>query len=448
MIVVLAVGAISTVAYAATPWIVMTPPKPPPGSVVECQAGGKLNNLCGFISNGDLAAWATDNRLLLFDAKTGKRRLDLRIKDGTVASSMNAAGAVLVFGSVAEVWDFSGERPPQKPSLRVEHHPGRFAFSPDGTTLAMGAYSLVLRDIRTGRQLREIEIPPDPVTSNARSTTAIAFSRDGKVVAAAVSGSCPAVLSWLTATGAPHGGVVFDPGNRAEIRSISLSSNGNSVAVMEVHQLPPPVEGSIGFTFKTSIHDLASGKQLLNLSSRATVCDSGAWIVCQPEGTADVQVYEFTTGRLHATLPDCGGPMVASRVLAARVAEKTSSMQTNFFGLWDLDTGKLTASARLDAHYSSLLAISPDAQFLAIGATEGLCIVSMATGGKVLELRARPRRQRVLAFSSVVFSPDSTRVAFRISNIPYGDRDDCFGMADLRMLSPSAVPVSTGETSE
>lgn len=402
----------------AAPWTVRFPAALPAGAVVACNVPSRCDSLCGFLPDGRVVAWTFGRKLILCDPNTGRRTAELDVKAMTTPGPFHAGtGRLVILGpQSAELWDLAGAEP--RRVMRTEgKYPGRTAFSPDGSLLAIGDYALGLYDAGTGKLLREIKPAPDPNTGHDRSLHDLTFSSDGRIVAAVLGGQAPEVALWTIANGRLlH---CFSPIATAQAQSVNilgLSRDGHAVLLREAHHVPMPpgvYDGPVRMSFSAMLHDAATGKRLLTLSSAAIIADGGRFVIDRPEGKAEIDVYDAATGKKLRTLDKAVNvPAAAGKWLVAAAPAPPSRANIRSFTFWDIETGKAVASVTVQGWYSEAKAVSPDGRLAVLDSGGRICVVSRDTGRKLIELDPKRHLDAVWHFVTPTFSPDSRRLAF------------------------------------
>lgn len=410
---------------AGGPWEVRLPARSQAGRIVVCKPDGRVASICGFNPSGDLIAWTFDKRLILIDSNTGRCKFDVQINDAARPSAYHPSGAVVVIGSrMAELWDFSGDKPLRTLDWRIGRYPGHCTFSPDGKILAMGDYSIGLWEVRSGRKLSELCIPPDGRTGYDRPVGWIGFSQDGKVVAATARGKRTEILLWSAAHSNMLRTVKPDLPDDYEIQPLALSADGATIAVRETHRVPIPYvyDGPVRMASSTLVYDTITGQRLLHLTSPVTVCNSGRMIV----EWSDMRVYDLASAKLLRTIAASGQPVIADNTLVARSPHDGSYTNT-VFGFWNLDSGKMLTAVCVENWYSYAKALSPDARFLILDSSWRLCVVNRDRAKKLLELDPKTHLARTWPFQELTFSTDSRKLAFV--------HDAVVGVVDLHSIS-------------
>jgi WD40 repeat protein len=258
--------------------------------------------------------------------------------DGRILASAAGGGGVTL-------WDAATGRPLHR--LRYPESAGSLAFSPDGRMLfASGSLSLI--DVGTGTEVRRFK--------GARaSCDCVAFSPEGRTVAAGEWMPASRVLLWDAATGAELHQL---NGHGAEVLSVAFSPDGKALA-----------SGSSDQTVR--LWDVATGKERRRLELHGDVVDA---VTFSPDGTA----------------------------LAA------ADWSSGVIRLWDVKTG--TERRWLKGHEGGAhsLAFSPDGKLLASGGRDGMIRLWEPGTGK--EVRRWPATLLHSA-RSLAFTPDGQTLA-------------------------------------
>jgi WD40 repeat protein len=237
-----------------------------------------------FLPNGKTVLTASqDNRVRLWDLETGKelRRFDRKpAENGAGVGMMGGRMMVWAVGTAA----FGG---------------GGFhvALAPDGKTLAAaGADNVVqLWDVATGKELRQIKMPPVGLAT-------LLFSPDGKILA--VRGAQPTIYLWDATTGKelrqlttpqknPAGGVFI--GGGFGTASMAFSPDGKILAAGETTFDNGKVVTAVKFW------ETAGGKELRQISAGQQMVVSA--LAYAPDGKT--LAYAFQNG-IHICAADTG----------------------------------------------------------------------------------------------------------------------------------------------
>jgi RNA polymerase sigma factor (sigma-70 family) len=319
-------------------------------------------------------------------------------------------------GSVA-LWDpASGAKLWQ---TKQEGDVGALAFSPDGKTLAgAGGLSvlparppspfLVLLDAATGKELRRLAV------QQARQyVTAVAYSKDGKVLAAACGGK---LQFWDGVTGQERPGPA---GHDNDICAIAVSEDGQLAATAGI-------DGCL------ILWDLAKGKEKLRLQGHrdgvvaARFVPGGKLLAsASAEHDQTVRLWDLATGKEVGLLKaDPQGFLYSLVVTPDGKLLVAGDMALGDVHVWNLGTAQLLHTLRngeprkpgVDrekmAAGINCLAISPDGKILAAGEHTGragkYCIVlwNPVTGKKLREIPVDDEGVNAMAFA-----PDGTMIA-------------------------------------
>jgi len=351
----------------------------------------------------------SEQRVVLWDAATGKERLHLKGQDyagmavafspdGKTLASADAGGTVVLWDPVKGT---------ERLRLRMPGGVGHLAFSADGRTLA-GSYGMAhLWDVASGRELATT------AAAHKGAVTQVLFAPGGRTLVTASDDGT--VRLWDPATGRQRRAL---QGHGEWVRAIALSGDGRTLA-------------SLGLGDRVRLWDLASGKPLrrwrghgggggdrslafaLDGKTLASWGDDD-WKLCvrevatgkefinrQPHlsGLTDIPAggiehdreRERRAFRYHAAFtPDGNGLVVVSDALGHIVDVATGAERFTMPG-W----------SRVEA-----LALSPDGRILAVAAEEkAVRLVELVSGKEVLRIEWPG------TVNAVAFSPDGTRVA-------------------------------------
>jgi WD40 repeat protein len=332
----------------------------------------------------------------------------------------------------------------------------KIIFSPDGRLLASNSFNdgaIKLWDVEKGRQLRTL--PGHTGSGNAffSGVTAIAFSKDGRVLAS--GGADNTIKLWDVTTGrelhkmsAAGGGIVsttgiaslaFSPdgllllsahgdGNRLwdvatgqELRTLasdasplSLSSgaaftlDGKEVAALSYGQGAQVKfwDAASGRELRTA--ELSGQPQLINGSSFST--DAAGHLLVVTKDDEKLELWDMTSGSKPRVLSNASGSNAFVRI--SPDARLFALANGNTIQLRELETGRefctLNVPHTLDMPMDGVYGLdwSPDGRTLATGGTDGqIRLWEVATGREARDLVGHSNP----AFS-VAFSPDGTRL--------------------------------------
>ena len=309
------------------------------------------------------------------------------------------------------------------------------AFSPDGTTAAVGGQGAQLWDVMTRKHIASLESPAD----RGMVVNAVAFSHDGKTLA--IGNSDGTIETWNVATRKTVGPLLASTG---AVESIAFSPDGQTLATGNddgtVHLWNAAFEspftasqnlGSVAFdpvsrNLAAIVPDHPGQLQLWNIitgqrtgtvsysdvsgiGSAAFSPDGKTLAAGSSDGT--VQLWDVATRRRIGHLPYSGdtqgSPPGASlafspdgRILAIASFDGTAQ-------LWNVATQRVVRTFSTDSEEVEAVAISPDGKLLATGAYEGTTrFWNMATHRQV----AAPL-YNASPVDSMAFSPDGKILA-------------------------------------
>jgi WD40 repeat protein len=303
-------------------------------------------------SNGSLA-FSPDGKALaatvgagvhFWDPVSGKELLSgPGNRNGVWSVSWSPDGASLATaGDNLIVWDVARRAERFRNDRRTE----RAAFSPDGTSIAVGGYRAVrLLDARSGVEVRKID-------AHSAQITTLAWAPDGKTL---LSGSPDKTVK------------LWDPATGKELRKFespwpSFSAFSPDGALLAAADL----DGS------TRLWNVSDGKELWQLRNPRGQIWS---VVFSPDGRTiawgmtPAQIVETATGALLRKLP---GPKASIMALSWSPDGKfiAGAPLDNRIRLWEASTGRQLHF--LDGHQTQInaLAFSPDGKFIASGSQD------------------------------------------------------------------------------
>ncbi len=333
----------------------------------------------------------------LWDAATGKLVRRLETKEGSVRGlTFSADGKTLAIVScalfIADVESGKVRRVTNEAGPAV----AMVACSSDGKTLATrgNGAGIHLWDANTGKELRTL--------TDAKAVRRLAFSPDGKTLAATGSG----VRTWDVGSGELL--QRYDP--EASYDEIAFAQDGQTLALRE-YKLG-------GLT----ILDLGPGGKRRRVPVEGEV---GHWFGFSPDGTLlavscgeneAIRLYDAATGKACKDLP----PVPAGYELAAWAPKGKVLALVGSFGnavrLWDVAAGKFKDSA--DGHDAEVraLAVSPNGKTVASAGNDGTVRLWDSATSKQLWCWNAARGEVVY---TVAFAPDGNTLAASKGNKVY-----------------------------
>jgi RNA polymerase sigma factor (sigma-70 family) len=339
---------------------------------------------------------------------------------GTALASGSDDGALALWDANTGTRQWECKRPGEVRAL---------AFAPDGKTLAVGGgpeYGwvqgnnnepfLALIDAGTGKVMR-------PLTIARNSVAAVAFSRDGKVLAAGLGGT---LRFWEGTTGKER---FLPDGHESWISAVVVTDDGQLAA-------------SAGGDGMLILWDLVKGKEQQRLQGhlgevRAAALVPGGKLLASASTDQTVRLWDLTTGQEVGLLKaEAKGLLYSLAVTPDGKTLAAGDYHNGNIYVWDLASRKLTHTLKLSeqiGHGVMCLAFSPDGKVLAAGETvlnaragpDHPSLISLwdaATGRKLRDFPAHGH-----AVESLAFSPDGTCLA----STGWSDKSILFWDVDL-----------------
>ncbi|NEB52264.1 hypothetical protein G3I48_08190 [Streptomyces griseus] len=269
------------------------------------------------------------------------------------------------------------------------------AFSPDSAVLAMGGGHGTVRlwDVTVGRNVATFAGHTKPVN-------AVAFSPDGDTLA--TGGEDGTVRLWDVATGRDTATLT---GHTEGVDAVVFSPDGDALATAGSASVPETGGGPGNSVGSVRLWDVATGESAATLPvpSRAPVFSpDGDTLATATAGI--VRLWDTDTGRNKATLSGGDGDAVVfspdGETLATAGSDRTAR-------LWDADTGRITATFAGHSDRLTSVVFSPDGETLATAGSDSTA--------RLWDVSTREVTATLTGHSAwvnaVVFSPDGETLA-------------------------------------
>ena len=338
----------------------------PDGAFVRLGKGvmGGSDRAIAFSPDGKHLAVASGIGIWIYDVETAHELTLLNVGHATLIRSVaySPDRSILASGSGDGTIQLWAVETGQHFSTSIRHRLGgrpsgavdALAFSPDGTTLASASEEIKLWDVESRAHLATLK-------ANKRKIFSVAFSPDGTIL---VSGAWDdTVKLWEVGTG-QHISTLHGAGGW----SLAYSPDGNTLALGQY-------DGTVKLT------DVKSGRRVGRLRGYDDIVNT---VVFSPDGT--------------------------KLAVGARGGDQSSR---GIVKLWrfppkalDVLTQRSLSTFYTQSKGGIRVAFSPDSRILAVGSDDGVSLLDVETGEKIVTLEK--------SFSpAVAFSPDGRMLASR-----------------------------------
>jgi WD40 repeat protein len=343
------------------------------------------------------AAW--DNTIRVWDLTSGKEERQFKGHTAVITGlELTADNKLLISSSqdgTIRVWDFArGEE------LRQIKGGWAISPSPDGRTLVTGAGLMTLWDIHTGEMLRQLDKKKDAGIGSA------IVSPDGKLLAAGRA--------------YPHEVILWDVEHGAELlrlkdfaralTALAFSRDGKMLATGSGGYKRPGVDFT-DYLVELKLWSLPDGKLLHSFTGHTFYVNGLAFspdnqVLASASGDFSTRLWDVKTGReLDRFIGH--GPEVTGLAFTPGGQTLCSSGHDGTVRLWDAATGQERSVLRGHTKTVWAIALTPDGKTLASGGVDG-AILLWDLAGKA-KLRALTEEHREL--SCLAISPDGQTLA-------------------------------------
>ncbi len=264
------------------------------------------------------------------------------------------------------------------------------AFSPSGATLAIASEKICLWDIAATRCTGSF---------GSASITAVAFSPDGKILAA--SDNSGHTYLWNVATSS-HTATVTDSGSSGGAFSVAFSPDGKILAAGDGNG-------------RTYLWNTATGKPILSLPDASSkgvnsvAFSPGGKILAAGDGNGRTYLWNTATGKPILSLPDASSKGVNSVAFSPGGKILAAGDGNGRTYLWNTATGKPILSLPDPSSKGVIsVAFSPDDITMAAGDNNGDTYIWNVVTAKPITTLAGPGNAEI---NSVVFSADGKTLA-------------------------------------
>jgi RNA polymerase sigma factor (sigma-70 family) len=358
--------------------------------------GGELRSVVFSPDGRTVATGSIDKTIRLWDPATGKEKGRLTgHREDVMAVAFSPDGKLLASGGfdrTLRLWDPAAGKQlwqaeeDEAGNAGTLHSSSRFrinrgitavAFSPDGRALAAAGrdHTLHLFDVASGREVR-------PIPGQFDAVAAVAFSPDGNRLWTMAGDRN--LRTWEAATGKEAGTLTTSSGLPL---CVAFSADGRLAATGGERDK------------MAHVWELATGKEL----QRLTAPDVIGALAFAPDGRtlatanrwqrAEVRLWDVSTGKLLHQLPAPAerGNTVASLAFTPDGRTLAGATDDGIIVFWDPTTGVESRPPLKHPEHCNLAAFSPDGRTLAVGNMNAtICLYELDTGKERLRCRGWP----------------------------------------------------------
>ncbi|MEZ5426930.1 MAG: caspase family protein [Pyrinomonadaceae bacterium] len=287
--------------------------------------------------------------------------------------------------------------------------PGFIAFSPNGKFIASAAgFEIVLWSVSTGKQLRTISLPQNPLASDVF----LAFSPDSRILANFTGEN-------VDFRDVHTGKIIKTLKNSSNLDSVVFNSDGSQLITCDSFEINVWEYQSLK-KLKTIRSDQSGPPN--NLLPKRPLFDSpGNRLVISPDG------------KLLASFNAFAGSFWAGK----RPDGKKSEIR-----FWSLPDGK-----ELKSHEGIFVAFDPDSNFMALVNKDDVKIVEINTGKEIKTLKGKDLLSFFQTPNPLLFSSDGKTLFFlgqkgelQAWNVKTGEKKELFGGKNQPILTSAISP--------
>ena len=342
-----------------------------------------------------LVTGGSDHHVHIWDAEAGRQRSQLSGHGMSItALAFRADGRQLLSAGsdgVVKVWDIESARELRSFKQEAGSSAGD-SFIPDGETLASSSFARMRKIWDSSHPVRPVVIKSTAFSKNVVSGYLVAFSPDGRRIAAGCADG--AVRIWDTSTG---GAGLTLGGDDKPVLSVAIGPSGDIIASASQ-------DGTV------RLWDADTGAVRFRLAQHTGPVNSARFrpdgrrlVSASDDGT--LKVWDTATGQCVLSIPGQSGPVHAASYGRDGRAIASAGVDGRI-RIWNAETGQLLATHTGHADPVLDLAFSPDGRSIALSSSDKTVILWDAASGE----RRRTLSGHTARVDSVAFSPDGRRL--------------------------------------